>query len=172
MTETRRTPDDLQAYIEANQLSAQLLRDVGATPTVADAAAVLGVDSEQIAKTLLFLIDEPGAQDTALRPVVVVSHGERRVDRKRLAAHLGVSNGRVRFAPADVVLELLGYPAGGVPPFGHRTHVRYILDASMVATAEQYHGVFFGGGGDDRTMLKLTIEELIRVVSPEIVAVS
>jgi prolyl-tRNA editing enzyme YbaK/EbsC (Cys-tRNA(Pro) deacylase) len=172
MTRTLCTPDDLQAFIEANQLSAQLLRDVGATPTVPDAAAVLGVASEQIAKTLLFLIDKPGAEHTASMPVIVISHGERRVDRKRLARHFAVSNGRVRLAAADVVLELLGYPAGGVPPFGHRTRLPCILDASMVAAASQYDGVFFGGGGDDRTMLRLTIEELIRVVSPQIVEVS
>lgn len=172
MNETRRTPDDLQVFIEANQLSAQLLREVGATPTVSDAAAVLGVDSEQIAKTLLFLIEKPDPERISPMPVVVISHGERRIDRKRLAAHFGVSNGRVRFAPADVVLELLGYPAGGVPPFGHRNRVPCILDASMVATAVRYNGVFYGGGGDDRTMLKLALEELIRVVSPQIVEVS
>jgi prolyl-tRNA editing enzyme YbaK/EbsC (Cys-tRNA(Pro) deacylase) len=172
MTKTCYTPADLQAFIQANQLDAQLVRDIGATPTVAAAATVLGVDSEQIIKTLLFLIERPGVEREAPTPIIVISHGERRVDRRLLAAYFGVSHGRVRLAAPEVVLNLLGYPAGGVPPFGHRVKLPTILDASLVAIASRYAGVFFGGGGDDHTMLKLAIGELIRVVSPEIMAVS
>jgi len=47
-----------------------------------------------------------------------------------------------------------------------------LLDASVMAVAEQFAGVIYGGGGDDRTMMKLTVAELLRVVQPQILAVS
>ena len=114
-----RTPADLQSFLTASQIAATLIADLGDTPTVPAAAAALGVATDQIIKTLLFLIEAPGELDTPPRPVVVISHGEKRVDKGLLAAYWGVGKKRVNLAPAEVVLSLLGYPAGGVPPFGH-----------------------------------------------------
>jgi prolyl-tRNA editing enzyme YbaK/EbsC (Cys-tRNA(Pro) deacylase) len=176
MTNLQRTPSDLQEFITANALTAQWLADIGHTPTVPAAALALGVASEQIIKTLLFLVDAPAADTTpGERPpaaVVVISNGERRVDTRLLASHLGVSKKRVRLAPAETVLRMLGYPAGGVPPFGHATTLPVILDATVLTAAAHYDGVLYGGGGDDRTMLRVTLTELLKVVQPEVVAVS
>ncbi|CAN5806832.1 hypothetical protein BH10CHL1_BH10CHL1_31500 [soil metagenome] len=167
-----RTPADLQAYIDAHQIRAQLIQGIGETPTVPAAAAALGVDAEQIVKTLLFLVEKPGEVATSASPVVVISNGERRVDKKLLADHFQVGNKRIKFAPADVVLALLGYPAGGVPPFGHRTTLPVILDATVMNLPPVLAGVIYGGGGDHHTMMKLNVAELVRVVQPLILAVS
>ncbi|MBW7882187.1 MAG: YbaK/EbsC family protein [Caldilineaceae bacterium] len=172
MSQMTLTPDDLEQFINQNQLSASLIRDLGHTPTVPAAAAVLGVEPEQIIKTLLFLVDRPGPASGDRAPVVVISHGEKRVDKKRLAERFGVGTKRVKLAPADVVLDTLGYPAGGVPPFGHRTALPVIVDASILALDKRYAGVIYGGGGDDRTMMRLTVDELLQVTAPEVVAVS
>ena len=169
------TPDDLQQYMDAQQITARLIRDVGETPTVPAAAIALGVEADQIVKTLLFLI-EPSAQPNEPvkppTPVVVISHGERRVDKKLLAERFGVGNKRVKFAPAEVVVELLGYPAGGVPPFGHRTRLPVILDASVINAAERFDGTVYGGGGDHATMMAVSVAELLRVLQPEVLVVS
>ena len=85
-------PQDLQAYIDQQDIEAALIAGLGETPTVPAAAVALGVESDQIIKTLLFLIDQPGE---ARRPVVVISHGEKRVDKGPLAAHWGVGKKRV-----------------------------------------------------------------------------
>ena len=62
---------------------------------------------------------------------------------------------KVKLADAATVLDQLGYPAGGVPPFGQRTPLPTILDASIVALGETFD-VIFAGGGDDRAMLRLS----------------
>lgn len=162
-----RTPLDLQDYLTAAALDAELLHNLGDTPTVPAAAAALGVETDQIIKTLLFLVEQP-----APTPIVVISHGEHRVDKKLVAKYFGVGTKRVKLAPAEVVLDLIGYPAGGVPPLGHKTRLPVLLDASVVATADRFGGLLFGGGGDDRTMLRITLAELLRIVAPTIVAVS
>jgi len=165
-----RTPADLQQFLDENRIQARLLPDIGHTPTVPAAAIALGVEPEQIVKTLLFLVEQPGIEAPA--PIVVISHGERRVDKGALARRFGVGKKRVTLAPADVVLATLGYPAGGVPPFGHATPLPVIVDASIETVAERFDGVIFGGGGDDRTMLQLTVTELQRVTAAEVLAVS
>ncbi|HHY56228.1 MAG TPA: YbaK/EbsC family protein [Chloroflexi bacterium] len=170
MTINRRTVAELQQFIDAHAIQAELLPDIGHTPTVPAAAQALGVTPDQIIKTLLFLIEPPG--QAAATPVVVISHGERRVDKGVLAARFGVSKKRVTLAPAEVVLGTLGYPAGGVPPFGHLTPLPVILDASVQALGGQHGGVIYGGGGDDRTMMRLTVTELLRVTGAEVLAVS
>jgi prolyl-tRNA editing enzyme YbaK/EbsC (Cys-tRNA(Pro) deacylase) len=165
-----RTPADLQQFLSEQAIQAELIRDVGHTPTVPAAAAVLGVEPDQIIKTLLFLVERP--DDAAPEPVVVISNGERRVDKRKLADRCGVGKKRVNLAAADIVLETLGYPAGGVPPFGHVTSLPILVDASVVALETRYGGVIYGGGGDDRTMMRLTVAELLRVTGAELVEVS
>ena len=58
------------------------------------------------------------------------------------------------------MLRCLGYPVGGVPPFGHITRVPVLLDRAIARW-----DVIYGGGRDDRTMLRLTPAELLRVTN-------
>lgn len=166
------TPEDLQRYVTETAIDARLIRDIGETPTVPAAAAALGVAPAQIIKTLLFLVEKPGASERRADTVVVISNGESRVDKRPLADHFGVGKKRVKLAPAETVLAQLGYPAGGVPPFGHRNECPVILDEAILALQDDYDGVIYGGGGDDRSMLQLTVAELRRVTTPTILAVS
>jgi prolyl-tRNA editing enzyme YbaK/EbsC (Cys-tRNA(Pro) deacylase) len=165
------TPAELQAYITAQAIRAELLPEIGHTPTVPAAASALGVEADQIIKTLLFLLDVRRGEE-APAALIVIGHGERRVRPQLLAAHFGVAKGQVKLAAPEIVLAQLGYPAGGVPPFGHRTLLPYILDASVVHTAARFGGVLYGGGGDDRTMLRIHLDELLRITQPVVVAVS
>jgi prolyl-tRNA editing enzyme YbaK/EbsC (Cys-tRNA(Pro) deacylase) len=174
------SPDDLQAYIEAHRITARLVRGLGDTSTVPLAAAALGVETERIIKSLLLLVTVPGCGDPPTgstahpspQPVLVISNGERRVDYRAIGAHFGVSRKKVEFAPAAVVLALFGYPAGGVPPFGHRTSVPVILDPAVLGLPGGDAATVYGGGGDDSTMLEITVGELRRVAQPEILDTS
>ena len=169
------------AWMAEAGVTATLIDGLGDTPTVPAAAAALGVETDQIIKTLLFLVERPapgngqpgGGQDAAgqsagTQAVVVISYGEQRVDKGRLAAHWGVSKKRVTLAPAPVVLAQLGFAAGGVPPFGHRTRLPVLIDAGVLTLRERYGGVIYGGGGDDHSMLRLTVDELLRVTGGEV----
>lgn len=160
----QRTPQHLRQFIDENGLEARLIEDIGHTPTVPAAAAALGVSPEAIVKTLLFLVNNPKDKDRPPQPVVVISNGDRRVEKRALADYFGVGKNQVKLAPADVVLQQLGYPAGGVPPFGHRLRLPAFLDVSLAAFSG--YDLIYGGGGDEHTMMALTVNELIRVVEP------
>ncbi len=159
-----RTPFDLQQFLLEQEIRAELLHNIGDTPTVPAAADALGVKADQIIKTLLFLVDQPTQSEPTA--VVVISHGERRVDKKLLARYFGVGSKKAKLASAEVVLALLGYPAGGVPPIGHKTRLPILIDASVVAAAARFGGTVYGGGGDDRTMLRIALAELLAHLQP------
>jgi prolyl-tRNA editing enzyme YbaK/EbsC (Cys-tRNA(Pro) deacylase) len=144
------TPADLAVFIAEHGIAAEIVPMQVETPTVPAAAAGLGVSPSQIIKSLLFLIRD--------EPVLVIASGDRAVDRRPLADRFGVGKKQVRLADPEVVLALTGYPAGGVPPFGHATRVPVLLDRAVAAW-----DVVYGGGGDDRTLVRVASGELARV---------
>ncbi len=147
------TPADLAAYIRESGIAAEIVPMTVETPTVPAAAAALGVTAAQIIKSLLFIVRDA--------PVLIAS-GDAIVDRRVLAERNGVGKKQVKLADAATVLALTGYPVGGVPPFGHRERVPALLDAAIRGWA-----VIYGGGGDDRTLLRVTPHELARVTAGE-----
>ena len=150
------TPDDLAATLRQRGLAAELITGIGETPTVPAAAAALGVSTDQIIKTLLFFV--------AGEPYAVITNGTAPVPIRPLAARFKVGKRQIKLAKADEVVAITGYPAGGVPPFGHRTPVPVLLDRAVLAWE-----VIYGGGGDDRTMMKVTTAELLAATGAQVV---
>ena len=148
--------EQLQRFIQEHHIDATLLPDVGDTPTVVDAARALGVSPEQVIKTLVFLVDG--------KPVVYITNGPEKVDKRVLARHFGVGRKKVKLADGDTVRQLTGYPPGGVPPFGHATRLPVFIDARVLELS-----VVYGGGGDDRTMLRVSPTEIVRVTGATII---
>jgi Cys-tRNA(Pro) deacylase len=92
------------------------------TKTAADAAAAIGVEIGQIVKSLIFAVDG----DVVLAYV----SGANQLDEKKLAAAAGgLKCSRV---DADTVRTATGFPIGGVPPFGHTTHLRIFIDPDLL----------------------------------------
>ena len=82
------------------------------TRTAADAAAAIGCEVAEIAKSLIFRGANSG------RAVLIIASGVDRVDEKKAAAAVGEPIAR---ADADFVRETTGFAIGGVPPVGHKT---------------------------------------------------
>ena len=61
-----------------------------------------------------------------------------------------------------MVLDITGYEVGAVPPFGHKMKLR-----TVVATAVYDQQIVYGGGGEVQALMKLTTDELKRVVGME-----
>ena len=159
-TRTQLTPADLAHFIRDRSIAAELVFPAQETPTVSLAAQALGCQEEQIIKSVLFLlkVEEPA-------PVrLVIANGVDPLNFRRLAQVFGVGRRKFRLATAGEVLTWTGFPAGGVPPFGFRQPLptfvdRLVLDQPLV----------FGGGGDDRTLLRITPAELLRVTDGQLI---
>lgn len=143
------TPDNLRAYLAEQGVPGEVIFPGAPTPTVAAAAQVLGVEPDQIVKTVIFLVDGT--------PFAVYGCGMRRVDPAKLAQRLNISPKKVRLANADEVQDLTGYAVGTVPPLGLKTPMPAFIDP-----AAQAHDVIYAGGGGINALLKITPADLIR----------
>ncbi len=150
---------DLQHYIDQNHIEATILPLNGHTPTVSDAARELQVETDQIIKSLVFILND--------EPLLVINNGLVRVDRRKLAAFLQVGRKRVKFATPEQALAITGYVVGSMPPFGHKSAMRTLADTAVAAQS-----VIYGGGGDINAMMRLTPSELLKITGAEVVSLS
>ncbi len=108
------------------------------TKTAADAATAIGCDVGQIVKSLIFAVDG--------EVVLAYVSGANQLDEHKLASAAGGL--RCTRVDADVVRSATGFPIGGVPPFGHATHLRVFIDPDLLewdevwAAAGTWHDVF------------------------------
>jgi Cys-tRNA(Pro) deacylase len=152
------TPDDLQAYLTANQIPAEIIHLAAETPTVPAAAEALGVAVDQIGKTVIFFVDS--------RPYAIIANGTRRVDPRKLAQRFGVNRKKVKLADGEAVTDLTGYAPGTVPPFGHRQDLPVLMDP---AVREQE--IIYVGGGGIAALLRIRSNDLARITRAEQVIV-
>jgi prolyl-tRNA editing enzyme YbaK/EbsC (Cys-tRNA(Pro) deacylase) len=149
---------NLQAYLDTNHIEGEILHLAVPTPTVPAAAEAVGAEVQQIVKTLLFLVSED--------PIVAIACGVDPVDRRPIAALLGVGKKRVKLANAGQVLEITGYTAGAVPPFGHRYPSRTLLDPHVLE-----HKFVYAGGGDENALIRISPQTIIEQTEAEILEI-
>jgi prolyl-tRNA editing enzyme YbaK/EbsC (Cys-tRNA(Pro) deacylase) len=144
----------LSTFMHENKIQGEFVQLDQDVPTVEDAARALGVLPDAIVKSVLFL--------AASAPVLVIANGLARVDSRRMADHLGVSRKRVKLADAQAVLALTGFHAGSVPPFGHKTRLRTIIDSRVMAQP-----VVYAGSGAVEAVVRISPAEIVRVTQAE-----
>jgi Cys-tRNA(Pro) deacylase len=126
----QRTPNDVQAALDALHLGIRIQFQPESTATAQQAADSLGTALGSIVKSLCFLVED--------RPVVVLAAGDRKVDTRKLAAHHGLGRKKVRIADSKATIEATGYAPGGVPPLGHASPLPVLVDASLQRFALVY----------------------------------
>lgn len=149
------TADDLQAFLQMQDIQAEIVFLPVPTPTVETAALAVGVSVEQIVKSILFLVDD--------QPVLTIACGTAYVDRHCIAGVFGVGKKRVKLASAQEVLALSGYEVGAMPPFGHCQPLRSLLDRRVLDLPEAY-----AGGGAENALLHISPQEILRVSQAQV----
>jgi len=118
------------------------------TPTAEDAAEAAGCDLAQIVKSLVFDCDG--------RPILVLIPGDRRADRKKIAAAAGCAS--VRIAGAAEVEEATGFAPGAVAPFPLERIERVYIDRNLLA-----HRLVWIGAGSPNHLAAIPPPELVRL---------
>jgi prolyl-tRNA editing enzyme YbaK/EbsC (Cys-tRNA(Pro) deacylase) len=88
-------------------------------------------------------------------PILVIASGANRVSERKLEAHL---SSKVRKARAEEVRDLTGFAIGGVPPVGHKRHLRVMVDEDLLQFAEIY-----AAAGTPNAVFGLTPKELLEI---------
>jgi prolyl-tRNA editing enzyme YbaK/EbsC (Cys-tRNA(Pro) deacylase) len=135
-------PDTIQAFPEG-------------TRSAADAAAAVGCDVAQIAKSIVF---RAGA-----RAVLVVASGANRVDMAKVAAAIGQP---VKRADGAWVRDTTGFAIGGVSPVGHLAPPILLLDADLMAL-----GTVWAAAGSPQHVFRTTPGDLLRITGAAVAEV-
>ena len=120
----------------------------GSTATSMLAAQQLGVQADQIAKSLLF-VGKDG------RFFMVVSPGDRRISSSKLKAATGVKS---RMASADETLAATGFGPGAVCPFGVDGTISVFIDRSLSA-----YDMIYPSAGTDSSGVPMTFKVLVAI---------
>lgn len=146
----------VQAALDAAGSPARVHELTESTRTSAEAAAALGVEVAQIAKTLVFLADG--------RAVIVVASGSDRVGTAALAQALGA--GHIERPDADTVRRATGYPIGGVSPLGLPAGLDVVVDRGL-----EPHDPIWAAAGTPNAVYPTTFPELLRMTGGRVVDV-
>ncbi len=125
--------------------------------TAADAAAALGVELGQIAKSIVF---RRTADDAA---VLVVTSGDLRVDERKVAGLVGAL-GR---ADADFVKASTGFSIGGVSPVAHTATPVILIDAQLFRFEQVW-----AAAGHPYAVFPLSPEELVQLTGAPVEEIS
>ena len=136
----------------------QIVELDASTRTSAEAAAAVGCEVAQIAKSLLFR----GA--TTGKPVLIIASGTNRVNTHALAALTGEPLER---PDADFVRAQTGFVIGGVPPLGHAHAIETWIDRDLW----QYKAIW-AAAGHPNAVFPLTPDELAAMTGGQVVSVT
>ncbi len=139
----------IQDLLDSLGFGPRVVEHEGSTRTSEDAAAAVGCDVAQIAKSLIFRTKETA------RPVLVIASGANRVDEKAVGRLIGE---KIERADPEFVRESTGFAIGGVPPIGHAVPPLVLIDADLMAL-----DALWAAAGTPNAVFRLTPAELLRI---------
>jgi len=143
--------ESVKAFFKERNLNYKVLELDSLTSTVALAAKALGVEQGQIAKTLVFKLQNN-------KILIIVVKGDARIDNKKFRKKF--TKGKM-LSPDEVELET-GHPVGGVCPFGLSKNIPIYLDISLKAFNE-----IFPAAGAINAAVKVPTDELFQILKAE-----
>lgn len=133
----------VKEYFREYGIEDEIIELDGISATVMQAAHALGVDSNQIAKTLAFMLD---------KPILIVMSGDAKIDNHKYKDYFGK---KAKMIPQDDLDSLIGHKIGGVCPFAIKDGVKVYLDESLKTNYYVYPAC-----GSRNSAIKLSIEQL------------
>lgn len=133
----------VKEYFRKYGIDDEIIEVDGISATVMQAAQALGVESNQIAKTLAFMLDEP---------ILIVMSGDAKIDNHKYKDYFGK---KAKMIAQEDLDSLIGHKIGGVCPFAIKDDVKVYLDFSLKANHYVYPAC-----GSENSAIKLSIEQL------------
>jgi prolyl-tRNA editing enzyme YbaK/EbsC (Cys-tRNA(Pro) deacylase) len=147
----------VQDALNAFGLHLQVKEFPQTTRTSAEAAAAIGCEVAQIAKSLVFKGKQSGIA------ILVIASGVNRVNEKHIAALVGEPIERPN---ADFVRQKTGFAIGGVPPVGHAEPLETFIDEDLLMLDE-----IWAAAGTPNAVFRLTPDDLVKVARGRVVSV-
>ncbi|MEZ4737683.1 MAG: YbaK/EbsC family protein [Caldilineaceae bacterium] len=148
----------VQDALAAQGFANEVIEFADSTRSAAEAAAAVGCQVGQIAKSLVFKGTDTG------RAILVIASGANRVHEKRVGKQLGE---KLEKADAEFVREQTGFAIGGIPPLGHARPLTTLIDEDLLQFEE-----IWAAAGHPNAVFRLMPEELVRMTGGTVTAVT
>ena len=132
-------------YFRENNLPLEVNETEKETGTVAEAAVAFGIEEDEIAKTMSFVLKSGEC-------ILILMKGTARVDNKKFKENF---KEKAVMVPFDRVEELTGHIPGGVCPFGLKKDLRIFLDKTL-----KEFDIVYPAGGTPHSAVKITVDML------------
>ncbi|WEV43953.1 YbaK/EbsC family protein [Lactobacillus sp. ESL0684] len=142
--------EKVREYFSQYQLEERIHVFDHETATVEQAAKVLDIEPNQVAKTMAFNLKEG--------PIVIVTEGGARIANAKFKAAFGQ---KAKMVKPNELESVVGHPIGGVCPFALKPNVKVYLDQSL-----KQHEVVYPAAGSANSGIELTLAELEKYAQP------
>jgi prolyl-tRNA editing enzyme YbaK/EbsC (Cys-tRNA(Pro) deacylase) len=143
------TLERVATLIRSRRIRAEIIDCGQPTLTVAEAAEAVNSDPSHIIKTLL-------SHDGKGAFVIAIAAGHSRIDKSKLLGASGLH--AAKLASPEVVLEQLGYPAGGVAPIDLPASIPVIVDHAAASL-----DVCYAGAGSTSHLVRIDPRDIIEL---------
>lgn len=148
---------NLVTFLRQNKIDFEFI-EKKSTHHASEASQATDIPLSKIIKTLVFV-------DQDLKPLVAIVRADCTVSRHKLES---CSRSRsVRIASNDLAERVTGYPAGGIPPVGHKKKVPVYFDSQVLKN--EY---IWCGGGSRTKLIRLKVSDVISLLSPQLCDIS
>lgn len=152
MEKTDNYEEKLKTYMQDQEIKGKLVRFSSSVATADLSSKLLEKDVDaKFIKTVLFTDKQNGLY-------AVILDCDDKVDNKKLKKEVG--KGKLKLVPFSEVESRIGYPAGGVPPFGYQA--TFLLDTPL-----ELSNTVYAGGGSEYALVKTTIHEIVKATKPK-----
>ena len=152
----------VEAALAAGNVVTTIIEYPSGTKTAADAAAAVGCEVGQIAKSIIFRATPSD------RVVLVLTSGANRVDEQKVMTGLAdiLAGDKLAKADADFIRAKTGFAIGGVAPVGHLSPPVIAMDETLTHYKE-----LWAAAGTASTVFPLSPAQLIALTNPRIINV-
>lgn len=146
----------VQDALAAYGLELHVVELPASTHTSAEAAAAIGCQVAQIAKSIIF------ATRNTHQAILVIASGINRVGESIITREIGEP---LEKASADFVKEQTGFVIGGVPVVGHIQPLTTFIDKDLLQYPE-----LWAAAGTPHAVFRLTPTDLCKITNGKIIA--
>jgi prolyl-tRNA editing enzyme YbaK/EbsC (Cys-tRNA(Pro) deacylase) len=129
-----------------------------AARTARQAAIALGIETAQIANSLVFRAHGAHRARDKAQPLLVLVSGAHRVDMGRVADLLELN--AISLADPDFVSKYAGFAIGGVAPIATRRPMKTVVDVTL-----SRYELVWAAAGHPRTVFPTSYDELLRLTA-------
>jgi prolyl-tRNA editing enzyme YbaK/EbsC (Cys-tRNA(Pro) deacylase) len=140
--------DKFKEILKKLNSNIEIIKFEESTKTSQDAANALHTTVNQIGKSIVF---KTGSN----KFVLVIASGANRINEKKLEKEL---NEEILRPSPEEIRAYVGYPIGGIPPFGHDNEMIIFIDEDL----KQFDTIFCAGGTPN-TVFKTSFEQISEI---------